>query len=144
MICATAIVISLVSCGIIQMYSFEENALDVLVIDGQSNAAYWNSFSNVEVNEEYVSSAPQHNLYYYGSEYHPIVYEECYSVTDYGLYPMYDENNKWRIGGYEPILASIISEKLNHDLLIINVAVGAKSIAWLCPTGGGGGITLKR
>ena len=125
----------------------DENTLDVIVIDGQSNAQYWGWTTNNICSPSQVNSsgleAPTHNLYYYGDST-PIDYgitypTPTYDITfeSYDIHPMY-QNDSWVVGGYEPVLARSISEKSGHDVLIINVGVGAAQIKWLTSTGPGG------
>ena len=122
-----------------------EDKLQVLVITGQSNSAYRSDSVNLElVNEEI--SLPKTNTYYYGTSAQPIYFgtmppygDASYDTTfeSYGIYSMISDN-KWKIGGYEPILAQSISEKTNCDVLIINAGINAASVNYLLPTEDGG------
>ena len=120
-----------------------EDNLEVLVIAGQSNAAYRQA--NVPlVNEEIPQ--PITNVYYYGTASQPIWFgypsNPTYDPTfeSYGIYSM-TANGQWRIGGYEPVLAQSISKKSNCDVLIINVGISSATIANLTPQQIGGEYT---
>ena len=120
-----------------------ENTLEVLVIAGQSNAAYRQA--NVPlVNDEIPQ--PLTNVYYYGTASQPIWFgypsNPTYDPTleSYGIYSM-TANGQWRIGGYEPVLAQSISKKSNCDVLIINVGISSATIANLTPQQIGGEYT---
>lgn len=110
------------------------NVLDVVIIDGQSNAAYRSVFNAEELNEDYSQYIPTKNLYYYGTALRPVMYG--YNLNDCDIHKTY--NNGWKIGGYEPLLSYNLSNRSNHDILIINVGIGAKSIEYLAPTGESG------
>lgn len=114
------------------LFSTDENTLDVIIIDGQSNAAYYPS-NTARVNPADVDlPAPKHNLLYYGTEQ----YINYYSYSgERGIYQMYRDG--WIVGGEEPALALGLSEKSDRDVLTINVARGAQSITWLAPGGAG-------
>lgn len=119
----------------------DDSTLDVIVIDGQSNAAYGNSNEcNPDVvNEEY-PEVPAHNLFYYGTSTAPIGYHSGYydpTYESYGLHPLW-ANGSWIIGGYEPILANEISKRSDRDVLVINIAVAGFSLSKLEPGGVGG------
>lgn len=120
-----------------------EDRLEVFVIAGQSNSAYRNTNVSL-VNQEI--DLPSHNVYYYGTESQPIYFggmppigQATYDPTfeSYDNYSMVS-NGKWKIGGYEPILAKYISDKTNCDVLIINVGISASSIQYLQPDADGG------
>lgn len=115
----------------------DSETLNVIIIDGQSNGAYWNICDPSVVQEDY-DVVPTHNLYYYGADI-PIKYnggEYDHTFKSYDIHPMWD--NGWLIGGYEPILANELSERSNRDTLVINIAIGGLSIISLQPTGAGG------
>ena len=125
----------------------DEDTLDVIIVDGQSNAQYWgwatNSICSPSIVNDSDLGAPTHNLYYYGDStptYYGTVYTEpSYdtSLDSYDLHSMYD-NGSWVIGSYGPALAKTLSERSGHDVLIIDVGVGAAPIQWLTITGPGG------
>lgn len=124
-----------------------EETLDVVVVDGQSNAQYWgwntNNICSATIVNESGLEAPEHNLYYYGDStptfYGPVYTQPTYDTTlaSYDLHLMY-ENDAWTIGGYGPTMAKMISERSGHDVLVIDVGVGAAPIQWLTSTGPGG------
>lgn len=124
----------------------DENTLDVVVIDGQSNAQYWGWTSNNICSPSIVNAsgleAPEHDLYYYGDAtptyYGPVYTQPTYDTTlaSYDLHKMYD--GEWKIGSYGPTLAKMLSERSGHDVLVIDVGVGAAPIQWLTTTGPGG------
>lgn len=116
----------------------DENTLNVVIIDGQSNGAYWSICDPTVVQQEY-DVTPIHNLYYYGTSDTPIQYNKGdYDKTfeSYEIYSMWD--NGWKIGGYEPILANELSNRSDRDTLIINIAISGASVSKLEPTGDGG------
>lgn len=123
----------------------EGNTLDVLIIDGQSNAEYGDTTvcDPAVLNEEY-SEVPSHNIYYYGTSQQPAnqwdwSHKWGYAWTAFHIHNAYDYNtHQWHIGGYEPILANTISEKSGHDVLVVNMGIGARSIADLLPDGADG------
>lgn len=121
----------------------DDDVLDVLIIDGQSNAAYWDVCDPIIVNQDY-SKVPVHNLYYYGTSVEPIQFRDnqgnvIYDPTfkSYNIYEIY-QNGSYHIGGYEPILANELSIRSGHDTLIINIGIGGESISTLEPGSGGG------
>jgi len=124
----------------------DDNTLDVIVIDGQSNAQYWGWTANNICDPSAVNAsglgAPSHDLYYYGDAtptyYGPVYTQPTYDTTlaSYDLHKMYDGD--WKIGSYGPTLAKMISERSGHDVLVIDVGVGAAPIQWLTSTGPGG------
>jgi len=147
--------ILLVTIGVILVGSFltplcfpqeENNTLDVVIIDGQSNAQYWGWGANNLCSPSIVNAsgleAPTHNLYYYGDStptyYGPVYTNPTYdtTLTSYDLHKMYD--GEWKIGSYGPTLAKLLSERSGHDVLVIDVGVGAAPIQWLTTTGPGG------
>ena len=123
-----------------------DSMLDVVIIDGQSNAQYWGWTTNYVCNVADVNNsdlgAPRHNLYYYGDEtptYYGRVYTEPTqdgSLDNFGIHSMYE--GEWKIGSYGPALAKTLSERSGHDVLIIDVGVGAAPVQWLTSTGPGG------
>lgn len=106
----------------------EDEDLYVVVLAGQSNAAY--RFANVPLVNTDVS-APSEGCYYYGTDESPILYESYSESTDYGIYPMYE--NGWKIGNIEPTLAKYIGDITGHDVLVINCGVSGASISQLVP-----------
>lgn len=105
----------------------DANTLDVIIIDGQSNAEY-NQYCNVNALDLPV---PNHKLLYYGTESAANKYP---GTTSTGVYEMC-RNGYWKIGGLEPTLAYYYSLNTNHPVLTINVARGAMSISWLSSDG---------
>lgn len=116
----------------------DTDTLNVIVIDGQSNGAYW-SVCDPEVVQRDYDEVPKHNLYYYGTDTTPIIYDNGNydeSYKSYDIHSIWDDG--WKIGGYEPILANELSNRSNRDTLVINVAIPGFSVANLEPTGVGG------
>lgn len=108
------------------------NVLDVIIIDGQSNAEY--STSKARVNPALIDlPIPHHKLMYYGTESAANNFLSDSYVPD-GIYDM-NRDGIWMIGGLEPTLAYYYSERSGHDVLTINVARGAMSITALAPDG---------
>ena len=121
------------------------NVLDVLIIDGQSNAEYGGlgECNPAVLNEEY-NAIPQHNVLFYGTPTAPSNNWDWsvkwhYSWAQYHLHNAYDmSNHQWKIGGYEPILGNTLSTESGHDILVVNMAIGARTIAQLLPDGADG------
>ena len=107
------------------------NSIDVIIIDGQSNAEYSTSMARTNVNLIDLP-VPEHKLLYYGTE---TAANNLYTGTpSTGIYEM-NRDGYWKIGGIEPTLAYYYSLHTGHDLLTINVAVGVQSITKLAPEG---------
>lgn len=107
------------------------NTLDVVILAGQSNAEYGYTNDTTDpalVNEEY-QETPTHKLYYYGGDRPANPWFASWG--SWGVQEMY--NDAWTIGGYEPILANEISKKTNHDVIVINMGVGARTVYQLNP-----------
>jgi hypothetical protein len=123
----------------------KENVLDILIIDGQSNAEYGDTSvcDPIVLNEEYTES-PATKVLYYGTATAPANQWDWstkwgYSWSAFHLHDAYDKTtHKWKIGGYEPILGNTIAEETGHDVLVINMAIGARTIAQLLPDGADG------
>lgn len=112
---------------------YEPAELDVIIIDGQSNAEY--STNVARTNAGLIDlPAPEHKLLYYGTAN----YAEHYPGFDDAKILDMNRHDQWMIGGLEPYLAYKYSERSGHDVLTINVAKGAVSISWLAPSGTGG------
>lgn len=139
------ILLSTLATPVMQSAGGNEKTLDVLIIDGQSNAEYGDtSVCDPEVlNEEYTEK-PSRNILYYGTSTAPanqwdwsMYYFKSWAA--YHLHNAYDyATEKWIIGGYEPILGNTISKKTGNDVLVINMAIGARTIAQLLPDGADG------
>lgn len=119
--------------------------LDVLIIDGQSNAEYWTGAAcDPEIlNEEYTEQ-PAENILYYGTSVKPAYNQDWVDTYDkawtaYHLHNAYDyDAEQWIIGGYEPILGNTIAQKSGNDVLVVNMAIGGHKISQLLPEGSGG------
>lgn len=139
------ILLSALAIPVMQSAGGNEKTLDVLIIDGQSNAEYGDtSVCDPEVlNAEYTEK-PNRNILYYGTNTAPANqwdWSTYYfkSWAAYHLHNAYDyATEKWIIGGYEPILGNTISKKTDNDVLVINMAIGARTIAQLLPDGADG------
>lgn len=125
----------------IQIDHADSDYIDVVIIDGQSNALYsqYSSRVNPDVVNEYLD-VPDKKAYYFGDSYGSISYGTynnlSYDTTldSYGIHEMYS-GDLWTIGGLEPGIASGLIEKNHRDVLVINVAVGAAPISWLITDG---------
>ena len=100
-------------------------AVDVLLIDGQSNGAYYtNTPSRCDpavVNEEL--GKPEYKALYYGTEA-----GSSRTVTDdTDIREMY-RGGEWKIGGEEAGLAFYLMQKNHRDVLVLNIAKGATGI----------------
>lgn len=109
----------------------DDNILDVIILDGQSNAEY-NTSLIISVQGDLPN--PEHKLYYYGSE------------TNSNMYPGYpnskmnlmNRDDTWIISGIEAPLAYYYSVCAGHDVYVINIARGGASIETLRPEGSNG------
>ena len=111
----------------------EASVIDVIIVDGQSNAEDWGSFAT-EINTLY-TEPPVESIYYYGSPTTTTHYTDSSSVSaTYGLQPMY-KNNQWVIGGYGPVLCNDYADKSGHPICYINIGYSGQSITTLAPTG---------
>lgn len=119
----------------------ENDTLDVLVITGQSNAAYRESY-DYRVSPEVATANLQESsdLYYYGSATSPVTYEVIGDPTYDTTFESYSirnmcEDGEYVIGGLEAPLAITIHNRTGNDVLILNVAVSGAPIDWLSPSG---------
>lgn len=134
-LCATALV------PICYDASHEENSLDVIVMSGQSNAAYGGAYVNPTIlNAEY-PDAPKSDIFYYGSIWGPTNIND--GVTDYSFQSMYADGS-WKCGGYGPSLCNAIAERNHHSIYYINIGVAGSNIQGLIPgsTGGNWGLAI--
>lgn len=115
--------------------SNDGKAIDVVVIAGQSNAEYDEERCNVEIlNADYNSEYSGHNLFFYGTSEAPPSFWDDTTWNNLSVRSLWDYGrNKWIIGGYEPVIANEISKKTNHDVLVINIAVGGRTVVELSP-----------
>ena len=133
-IVAVAVIVLLLPTLMIFISPFqneEGDTLDVLIIDGQSNAAYGQDLIDLnQVNTDY-PDAPTKKLYYYGTDSGPAWYWTHTDYENYALHPMY--NDGWKVGGYEAGLGYILSQRSDHDTLISNIAVSGATVTELSP-----------
>lgn len=126
------IVLTMVLIPILDDAEHPGNTLDVIVIDGQSNAAYYTGTNRVNPNLIDLP-IPHNKLMYYGTENAP---NDFLTPEDSdGIYEM-NRDGRWIIGGIEPTLAYYYSERSGNDVLTINIARGAQSITALSPPDG--------
>lgn len=117
-----------------------DDVLEVLIIAGQSNAAYRNE--NIDVVNAEVG-LPSTSAYYYGTDSSPIFYgwagDPTYdtSFESYALHSMV-QGDSWKVGGYEAPLAKYIGDYTGHNVLIINVGISSAAIDYLLPSNTGG------
>lgn len=108
-----------------------EDTLDIVVLGGQSNAAYTLGTPRVdpEVTRENVP-LPSTNCYYFGTDSRPV-----YHSTDLNGCTIHNmiQESQWHIGGEEAAIAYYLSEKTHDDVLVINVAVPGQSIDKFLP-----------
>lgn len=118
----------------------ENDDLNVFILAGQSNSAYYNA--DVEVANE---NAPIKDgfAFYYGTADAPI---NCGTITDmdydttlesYGIYSMTNSDGTFRIGNIESPFASVFVNETNQKCLIINTGIGGISINSYVPGGVG-------
>lgn len=120
----------------------DDDVLEVLIIDGQSNAEYGSECDPAVLNADY-DAVPTHKILYYGTDKPANQWDwSTYYFKSWSAYHLHDaydhSSNQWLIGGYEPILGNTIAEKSGHDVLVINMAIGARTIAQLLPNGADG------
>lgn len=113
---------------------YDPDALDVVVLAGQSNIAYVPEYMDVSVVNEDVP-LPGADCYFYGYSNRPAFDNAVLSNCD--IYNMV-ENNKWIIGGEEAAIASTISNTFKNDVLTINVGIPGKNITYFEPGNTGG------
>ena len=133
-------IIIITGCTIPLIMSFKENALAVVVIEGQSNAAY-DEIGIDLMNDEV--PIPENKVYYYGTKSSPIQPGSTgnlhYDITfkSYGIHSMIS-GNKWKVGLSDAIIAYEIQKKYDMDVLIINTGIAGSSIQYLLPEDEGG------
>lgn len=109
----------------------ESNELNVFVLAGQSNAAYYNE--NVTIANE---NAPikDNFAFYYGTSEAPIncgvINDMSYDTTfeSYGIYSMTNSDGSFRVGNIEAPFSSYFVNETNQKILIINTGIGGVSI----------------
>lgn len=136
-------IVVLVFSVMIPFYQVQEdsNTLDVVFIDGQSNAAPYPTTIDLSVMNEELP-APTHNIYYYGTS-SSVIYYPGNSWNDYGIYPAYKDGS-YVVGSLDGPLAYYLSEKQGRDTLVINLAVSGSKVSELIPgqTKGDWGISV--
>lgn len=132
-ICLTVVAVILLGSFMMPIISdaAEDSVVDVIIVDGQSNAEDWGSFS-LTINDLY-TEAPSRTVYYYGTPTTTTHYNDA-SGTVYGLQPMY-KSGSWVIGGYGPALCTEYAAKNHHDICYINIGYSGQSITTLMPNG---------
>lgn len=106
----------------------DHSELCVFVLAGQSQAAYRSVDLTVAQDNPQVK---ENQAWYYGTADHPIIYASdwaSWDMSDYGIYSMTDEQNKWRIGSLEAPFASKFINATGKDCLIINTAISGREI----------------
>ena len=107
------------------------DVVDVILIDGQSNGAYYVPAQYPQicqpelVNQEI--GEPSHKALYYGTENAQV---GRYTIDQSSIREMY-RDGQWVLGCYEPVLAYYQMEKNGRDVAIINVAMGGMDIEYL-------------
>ncbi|MCQ2071046.1 MAG: leucine-rich repeat protein [archaeon] len=115
-------------------------ALDVIMITGQSNAAYFRedpSLATVPV----IGTA-----YYYGTHDYVVDSERYYNDADPSLYsmlPMVNSYGALVVGNIEPSLAAGWYSETGHKMYVINTGWGGRSIPWFNPTYGVDRLTVS-
>lgn len=120
----------------------DENSLAVMVLAGQSNAQYMPSVVDLSLMD--AQGVPNHNVYYYGDST-PVIYRTPAAIVyddtfrSYSIHSMLNANgSKWNIGCEDAQLALKLSNKLDCDVLIINVGIGAAKSSYFMPGHDGG------
>lgn len=127
MIVFTAVMIPLTSETENEIES--SNDLYVFLITGQSNSAY--RLANVDLVNEEVEKIPYGSAYYIGTydrppPSNPTGWED--KIANWKFHPMNDVDGDWRIGSYEPKLASMFYEATGKRCLIIDAGWDSASI----------------
>lgn len=112
----------------------DEDVLDVIVLGGQSNMAYIPAYMDIDVVNEELGE-PSMTCYYFGTDTRPSYLGMDMSECD--MHSMYN-NGAWIIGGEECGLAYTLASRSHHDILTINVAIPAYTIAQFEPGTTGG------
>lgn len=102
-------------------------SLDVFLLIGQSNAAYFR-YSPSEATAPALGTA-----YYYGTAYQPIQYTESYNKSNYAIYSMTNPNGTAHIGNIEAPFAAEYFKETGHKTLVINGARGGRPIETYLP-----------
>lgn len=113
--------------------------LAVVVLTGQSNAAYREL--NVDLDEVDALGLPEHEVYYYGTNTMPTYYRNSnddstvdWTFQTYDIHSMLnDSKTAWKIGSDDAPLAYYMSKKYNCDVLVLNAAVGGAGIGLFLP-----------
>ena len=106
----------------------DENVLDVIMVDGQSNGDYVQNrqdIINLTVTNEELGE-PKHKALYYGSSNA----SENHVSSSFSIKEMY-RDGKWAIGAHEAGLAYYLMEKDDRDVLVLNIAYSGKNIEYL-------------
>ena len=129
------IILAVISCLIlacvlipVTSHITDEDVLDVILVDGQSNGDYLGHRTDI-INVSVVNSElgkPTHKALYYGSD----VSSENHVSSSYSIKEMY-QDGEWAIGGHEAGLAYYLMEKDNRDVLVLNIAYSGKNIEYL-------------
>lgn len=115
----------------------DEDTIDVLIIDGQSNAAYQTVAGTVNIGVVNATlGAPSHDAFYYGNSSRPTWYGEA--DTDYGIHTIYSDNGYYKVGGLVAPFGYYLTQKQDRDVLVIDVGISGQSISNLVPGSVGG------
>lgn len=108
--------------------------LDVFVLTGQSNAAYYNP-----ARYDPATAAPIPALgdaYYYGTETAPVAYVDNFTPdSTFGLFQMTNLDGSAKIGNIELPFAGQYTKETGHKVLVVNGARSGTSITTLIPGG---------
>lgn len=120
------ITITVIVVPVVETSSLDSvSTIDILLIDGQSNGAYYASNTTrcdpAVVNQEL--GAPEYKALYYGTQSGSsrVVGED---TTIRSMY----RSGEWKIGGEEAGLAYYLMQKNHRDVLVLNIARGATGI----------------
>ena len=127
---ACIVVITAVLVPVTQSGSSGEDTLDVVILGGQSNAAYPLNTPRISVEEvRETVPLPSTNCYYFGTLARPVYHST--NISTCSILSMVREG-EWQIGSEEAAIAYELS-KTNNDILVVNVAVPGQPIANFLP-----------
>lgn len=123
------------SDGSVDTYTISKAELDVWLLTGQSNAAY---YGESRYDPDTATPVPKMGTsYYYGTSSAPVVFANPFEPdSSYGIYDMVDTStNTAKIGNIELPFAGQYQKYTNHKVLVVNGALSGASIEKLIPGG---------
>lgn len=108
----------------------DSEALDVILIEGQSNAENWLVGTTLEQIDSTIGE-PSKKVYYSANTVYAGDFDEKFK--DYSVRIAYDSG--WKVGGYIAALGKLWTDTYGRDVLFINTGIGSSSIEKLSPDG---------